>query len=115
MERYYKILGFRLCQKPTIEEVRAAYKRLALKYHPDRTIGGVDGQERMKEINEAYDEIKQYHAIEGSRHVQPDKVEQKQCTSITIKNNQKITKKTIQILVNGVVVEQHEQVYITTL
>ncbi len=36
------------------QEVRAAYRKLAFQYHPDRNKGDPAATERMKEINEAY-------------------------------------------------------------
>lgn len=36
------------------EEIKKAYRKLALKYHPDRTNGDKAAEERFKEINEAY-------------------------------------------------------------
>ena len=121
MERYYNTLGLAPPrgggELPTIEKVRTAYKQQALKYHPDRAEGSTEeAQQRMKEINEAYDEIKKYNPPAGDhRRGGNTNVWQKQYTSVTIKNNQKITRKTVQKVINGVVVEQHEQVYITTL
>ncbi len=49
---YYKILGVDRNASP--EEIRKAYRKLALKYHPDRNPGDKAAEERFKEINEAY-------------------------------------------------------------
>ena len=49
MKTYYHILG--LNSFASLEMIRKAYRRLALKHHPDR--GG--DEQRMKEINEAYE------------------------------------------------------------
>ena len=49
---YYKILG--VSRNATQEEIKRAYRRLALKYHPDRNKGNKEAEERFKEINEAY-------------------------------------------------------------
>ncbi len=49
---YYKILG--VSKDATQEEIKKAYRRLALKYHPDRNQGNKEAEERFKEINEAY-------------------------------------------------------------
>ncbi len=49
---YYKILG--VPRNATQEEIKKAYRRLALKYHPDRNRGNKEAEERFKEINEAY-------------------------------------------------------------
>ena len=49
---YYKILG--VPRNATQEEIKKAYRRLALKYHPDRNKGNREAEERFKEINEAY-------------------------------------------------------------
>ncbi len=49
---YYKILGVSKDASP--EEIKKAYRKLALKYHPDRNKGDKQAEERFKEINEAY-------------------------------------------------------------
>ena len=49
---YYKILGVSKDASP--EEIKKAYRKLALKYHPDRTKGDKAAEEKFKEINEAY-------------------------------------------------------------
>lgn len=49
---YYKILG--VSKNASQEEIKKAYRRLALKYHPDRNKGNKEAEERFKEINEAY-------------------------------------------------------------
>ncbi len=52
MKDYYKILG--VSENATQEEIKQAYKRLAMKYHPDRNPGDKQAEEKFKEINEAY-------------------------------------------------------------
>jgi curved DNA-binding protein len=49
---YYKVLGVE--RNASQEEIRRAYRKLALKYHPDRNQGDKAAEERFKEINEAY-------------------------------------------------------------
>ena len=49
---YYKILG--VDRHATLDEIKKAYRRLALKYHPDRNPGDKEAEEKFKEINEAY-------------------------------------------------------------
>ena len=54
----YKVLG--VSPSATDEEVKDAYRQLAKKYHPDQYSGSPIAEladEKMKEINEAYDEI----------------------------------------------------------
>ena len=48
---YYKILG--VDRKASKEEVKKAYRKLALKYHPDRNPGDKSAEEAFKDINEA--------------------------------------------------------------
>ncbi|MCD6320583.1 MAG: DnaJ domain-containing protein [Candidatus Desulfofervidaceae bacterium] len=48
---YYEILG--VPKNATQEEIKRAYRRLALKYHPDRN-KSKEAEEKFKEINEAY-------------------------------------------------------------
>ena len=49
---YYEVLGVH--PEATEDEVRKAYRRLALRWHPDRNPGSADAAERFKEISEAY-------------------------------------------------------------
>jgi len=49
---YYSILG--LDKNATQQQIRAAYRRLAFQYHPDRNKEDPLAAERMKELNEAY-------------------------------------------------------------
>jgi curved DNA-binding protein len=49
---YYKILG--VARNASADEIRKAYRKLAMQYHPDRNPGDKKSEERFKEINEAY-------------------------------------------------------------
>lgn len=49
---YYKILG--VPRTASAEELKKAYRRLAMKYHPDRNKGGKEAEAKFKDINEAY-------------------------------------------------------------
>ncbi len=49
---YYKILG--LEPDATSDEIKRAYRKLALQYHPDRNPGDKAAEDKFKEINEAY-------------------------------------------------------------
>ena len=49
---YYNILG--VAKSASQEEIKKAYRKLAIKYHPDKTKGDKQDEERFKEIGEAY-------------------------------------------------------------
>lgn len=49
---YYEILGVK--KDATPEEIKKTYRKLALKYHPDRNSSDGDAEKKFKEINEAY-------------------------------------------------------------
>ncbi|NPA30628.1 MAG: J domain-containing protein [Chloroflexi bacterium] len=49
---YYKVLG--LEPDATTDEIKRAYRKLALQYHPDRNPDNKEAEEKFKEINEAY-------------------------------------------------------------
>jgi curved DNA-binding protein CbpA len=50
---YYKILGVE--RNATEAEIKSAFRKLALQYHPDRNQGNLQAEEKFKEINEAYE------------------------------------------------------------
>ncbi|HOD28508.1 MAG TPA: DnaJ C-terminal domain-containing protein [Syntrophales bacterium] len=51
-EDYYKILGLEKSAGP--EEIKKAYRKLALKYHPDRNPNNKAAEEKFKQVSEAY-------------------------------------------------------------
>lgn len=52
MEDYYKILG--VDKSASIEEIKKAYRKLAMQHHPDRNAGNKASEEKFKKISEAY-------------------------------------------------------------
>jgi len=49
---YYKILG--VDRKSSADDIRTAYRKLAMKFHPDKNPGDKKAEDKFKEINEAY-------------------------------------------------------------
>jgi molecular chaperone DnaJ len=49
---YYEVLG--VSKDVDAEELKRAYRRLAMQYHPDRNVGDEDAEVKFKEVSEAY-------------------------------------------------------------
>ena len=56
MADYYGTLG--VARTASDDEIKKAYRKLAMTYHPDRNNGSKDAEERFKEITEAYDVLR---------------------------------------------------------
>ena len=49
---YYEILG--VSREASADDMKKAYRKLALRYHPDRNLGDKESEEKFKSISEAY-------------------------------------------------------------
>ena len=56
MADFYQTLG--VARNASDDEIKKAYRRLAMQYHPDRNDGSRDAEEKFKEITEAYDVLR---------------------------------------------------------
>src|SRR2546428_12844872 len=50
---YYEVLG--VSRTASAEELKRAYRKLALQFHPDRNPNDPQSEARFKEVNEAYE------------------------------------------------------------
>lgn len=55
-EDYYDLLG--VSKDASADEMKRAYRKLAVKYHPDKNPGDTAAEEKFKKISEAYDILK---------------------------------------------------------
>jgi DnaJ-class molecular chaperone with C-terminal Zn finger domain len=53
---YYALLG--VARGASADEIKKAYRKLAMKYHPDRNPNDKEAEQKFKEISEAYDILK---------------------------------------------------------
>jgi len=50
---YYEVLGLK--KGAGESEIKSAFRKMAMKYHPDRNAGDASAEEKFKEVNEAYE------------------------------------------------------------
>lgn len=55
-EDYYTLLG--VTKSASSEEIKKAYRRMAVKYHPDKNPGDKAAEEKFKQVSEAYDVLR---------------------------------------------------------
>jgi molecular chaperone DnaJ len=56
MADYYEVLGIE--RGASEDDVKKAYRKLAMRYHPDKNNGTKDSEEKFKEVTEAYDVLR---------------------------------------------------------
>jgi molecular chaperone DnaJ len=56
MADYYQLLG--VPRSADVEQIKKAYRKLALQHHPDRNEGSAEAEERFKEITQAYEVLR---------------------------------------------------------
>lgn len=56
MSKYYELLG--IAQNAGPEEIKKAYRKRAIMYHPDKNEGSKEAEEKFKEVTEAYEVLK---------------------------------------------------------
>lgn len=87
MKNYYQVLG--LNQYATQDEIKSAYKRYVVKFHPDKHNGDSFFKERFQEIQEAYE-----HLIKGDSCFYNDAP---QIISFNLSSNEVIIKSKVTI------------------
>ncbi|SJZ62728.1 J domain-containing protein [Sediminibacterium ginsengisoli] len=107
-KEYYKILGVE--KNATSAEIRLAYRKLAVRYHPDRNPGKPEYEEILKEINEAKEVLlndeKRFAYDEYWRNIEADNKTSKkpaqESTSKTTVRTRKVYRE-IRIYITGTI------------
>lgn len=74
---YYEVLG--VSKSASADDLKKAYRKLAMQYHPDKNPGDKQAEQKFKELNEAYDTLRDdqkraaydrfgHQAFEGGRY-----------------------------------------------
>jgi len=68
LAKYFKMLGLRPEDDPDHQEIRKAYRKLALKHHPDKNPDTKeDAETRFRKVNEAYEKLLEYLREKGQK------------------------------------------------
>ncbi|MFK8040027.1 MAG: molecular chaperone DnaJ [Rickettsiaceae bacterium] len=73
---YYDLLG--VSRSSSQDDIKKAYRKLAMKYHPDRNPDNKNAEQKFKEINEAYDVLKDEQKKSAYDHFGHDNFKQHQ-------------------------------------
>ena len=73
---YYEVLG--VSKTASQDEIKKAFRKLALKYHPDRNKGNEEAMNKFKEANEAYSVLSDEQKRQQYDQLGPDAFEQAQ-------------------------------------
>jgi len=68
---YYEVLGVN--RHASEEELKSSYRKLALKYHPDRNPNDKAAEEKFKEAAEAYEVLRDRTPAFTDKDVEPDR------------------------------------------
>jgi DnaJ-class molecular chaperone len=80
MKNVYQIFG--IARTATSDEIKRVYRKLSMKYHPDKNPGNKKSEEIFKEINEANEIL----SDAGKRQVYDDNLRQEEINSQTFAN-----------------------------
>lgn len=100
MKDYYYFLG--VSQDASAEDIKKSYRKLSLKYHPDKNKNDSFFAERFREVNEAYEILldderrkiydQSYRQFQRSvRSVLPPKIHQFKSSSLRVKKGEEVT------------------------
>ena len=65
MSNYYDILG--VSQNSSQSDIKRAYRKIAMKYHPDKNPGDTQAESKFKEAAEAYSVLSDNMILDGDR------------------------------------------------
>ena len=69
---FYETLG--VARSASDDEIKKAYRKLAMKYHPDRNPDDKEAEEKFKEVQKAYDTLSDKEKTYHVRPIRPCRV-----------------------------------------
>ena len=79
---YYDVLG--VAKGASADDIKKAYRKMAIKYHPDKNQGDKEAEEKFKEAAEAYEVLSTPENVSGMTSLVTRPTHRRQTAAVTV-------------------------------